>query len=256
MEALTLSAHQGRNDTGNIGRMTDISIQANPEISPQLLLAGTERTPVVIIDDFAVDTGDVIRYAINSASFAPDTSTLYPGVRAQPTKGYVQEIIRVISPILEDVYSIPADRGMKFNSFYSLVATQPEQLQGLQRMPHFDSTHEHFFAITHYLNPGEFAGTGLFRHRPTGFENVTEDRFKDFADAANAFIAAHGEPALGYIAKSNDHFELYERIDYRPNRLVAYPGSLLHSGLIDPARDVSSDPATGRLTTNVFMEFR
>ena len=236
--------------------MTKLSFRANPGVSPAVFLAGRESTPIIIIDDFAVDTADVIRYAINSAKFAADRQTLYPGVRAEPPSSYVREIIRVITPVLEEVYSVPADRKMNFISHYSLVATPPEQLQGLQRVPHFDSNHKHFFAITHYLNAGEFAGTGLFRHKPTGFENVTDERFTEFARAANEFIAAHGDPPAEYIAESNDHFELYERIDYRPNRLVAYPGSLLHSGLIDPARDISSDPAKGRLTANVFVKFQ
>lgn len=236
--------------------MSEICIRANPEASAQVFPAGRERTPVIIIDDFALDTGEVIRCAINSARFGPDRDTLYPGVRAEPPGSYLQEITRAIVPLLQEVYAVPANRKINSISHYSLVATPPEQLQGLQRVPHFDSTHKYFFAITHYLNPGEFAGTGLFRHRPTGFENVTEDRFQEYVRTANAFIASHGDPPAAYIAASSDHFELYERIEYQPNRLVAYPGSLLHSGLIDPARDVSSDPSSGRLTANFFIEFQ
>jgi hypothetical protein len=32
-----------------------------------------------------------------------------------------------------------------------------------------------------------------------------------------------------------------------------YPGYLLHSGLIDPSRDIATDPARGRLTANLFF---
>ena len=49
--------------------------------------------------------------------------------------------------------------------------------------------------------------------------------------------------------------ELYHRIDYRPNRLVVYPGCLLHSGLVNPVIDVDSNPRTGRLTANIFVDF-
>ncbi len=236
--------------------MTEVSIQANPQASPQVYLAGNEKTPVVVIDDFAADTGGVIDYAINSASFEPDATYVYPGVRARPPGEYLQEVIRAIVPFLGKVYGVPTDRNLSLNTFYSLVATPPEQLGVLQRLPHFDSNKKHFFAITHYLNPGEYGGTGLFRHRPTGFENVTEDRLQDYVSAGDAFLRAHGDPPAAYIAQSTDHFELYERIEYRPNRVVAYPGSMLHSGLIDPARDISADPATGRLTANFFFEFQ
>ena len=41
----------------------------------------------------------------------------------------------------------------------------------------------------------------------------------------------------------------------RFNRLVVYPGSLLHSACIHPVRSLSSDPRQGRLTVNTFYDF-
>jgi hypothetical protein len=228
-----------------------LNIRTNPKSSPQVFAVGEERTPVIILDDFVLDTSDVIRYAVQSASFAPDESYVYPGVRAKPPKEYIQEIVRALGPLLGQVYSIPAGLGLAVNAYYSLVATPPEKLQVLQRVPHFDSTTRYFYAVTHYLNPGDFGGTGLFRHTPTGFENVTEDRLQAYAQAGDS-----GDPPAEYIRATDDHYELFEAIDYRPNRLIAYPGSLLHSGLIDPDRDINPDPGTGRLTANFFMRFK
>ncbi len=221
-----------------------------------MIAVGEERTPVVIVDDFALDTGDVIRYAVQSASFALDETYVYPGVRAKPPRQYIEEIVRFLGPLLGRVYSIPAGLALAVNAYYSLVATPPEDLQVLQRVPHFDSNTRHFYAVTHYLNPGDFGGTGLFRHKPTGFENVTEDRLQAYVQAGDSYLRAHGDPPAEYIRASGDHYELFEAIDYRPNRLIAYPGSLLHSGLIDPDRDINPDPRTGRLTANFFMRFR
>jgi len=236
--------------------VVQLSIRTNPKSSPQVFAVGEERTPVIILDDFALDTGDVIRYAVQSASFAPDEAYVYPGVRARPPKQYIQEIVRALGPLLGQVYSIPAGLGLAVNAYYSLVATPPEKLQVLQRVPHFDSTTRYFYAVTHYLNPGDFGGTGLFRHTPTGFENVTEDRLQAYAQAGDSYLRAHGDPPAEYIRATDDHYELFEAIDYRPNRLIAYPGSLLHSGLIDPDRDINPDPGTGRLTANFFMRFK
>ena len=233
-----------------------LNIRTNPASSPQVFAVGEERTPVIVIDDFALDTGDVIRYAVQSASFATDETYVYPGVRAKPPREYIQEIVRALGPSLGQVYSIPAGLALAVNSYYSLVATPPAELQVLQRVPHFDSTTRYFYAITHYLNPGEFGGTGLFRHKPTGFENVTDDRIQAYARAGDAYLREHGDPPAEYIRATDDHYELFEAIDYRPNRLIAYPGSLLHSGLIDPDMDINPDPATGRLTANFFMRFR
>lgn len=235
--------------------MTDVSIKLNPQASPHVFLAGKEQTPVVMIDNFAADTAEVIHHAAESAHFGPVGANYYPGARARVPSGYVQEIVRVVVPLLVKVYSIPGNHKPQVDASYSLVATPPEELDILQRIPHFDSNKKYHFAVTHYLNPGKFGGTGLFRHRPTGFENITEDRVAEYLSSAEAFGKKHGEPPAEYITASTDHFEYYLGIEYRPNRLVAYPGSLLHSGLINPDHDISSNPATGRLTSNFFLDF-
>jgi len=41
----------------------------------------------------------------------------------------------------------------------------------------------------------------------------------------------------------------------RFNRLVVYPGSLLHTACINPACSVNADPRRGRLTVNTFYDF-
>lgn len=236
--------------------MQQVSFHANPESSPQVFLAGNECTPVVIVDNFATDTSGVIEHASSAASFSPDTVSSYPGLRAKPGREYVGEIVRTVVPLLRDVYSVPNAMSARLHTYYSLVTIAPAQLRVLQRIPHFDSNDRYFFAVTHYLNPGKFGGTGLFRHKPTGFENVTQDRLRAYALAGDAFLRAHGDPPAEYITGSDDHFELYEQIEYRPNRLVAYPGSLLHSGLINPQSDINADPGTGRLTGNFFIAFQ
>ena len=73
--------------------------------------------------------------------------------------------------------------------------------------------------------------------------------------AAEAYVQSHGMPAERYINASDDHFEMIAELEYRPNRLVMYPGNVLHSGLIDPDRDISADPRAGRLTANLFLYF-
>lgn len=236
--------------------MTEVNFRLNPDASPHVFLAGEEKTPVVIIDDFAEDTADVIRYAVNSARFDPDSASFYPGVRALPPSAYLQEVGRAIVPLLARIYSVPRELKPEVSASYSLVATPPAELDVMQRIPHFDSNRKYHFAITHYLNPGGFGGTGLFRHKPTGFEKITSGKLPEYASASEAFLRANGEPPAQYIRESSDHFEFYLGIDYRPNRVVAYPGCLLHSGLIDPEKDISADPAVGRLTGNFFIDFR
>jgi len=83
-----------------------------------------------------------------------------------------------------------------------------------------------------------------------------EPRRSEFFESSRAFMEEHGPPPQKYIDGSNNHYELYERIEYKPNRLVVYPGSLLHSGLVDPAIDINPNPRTGRLTANIFVDFK
>ncbi len=97
--------------------------------------------------------------------------------------------------------------------------------------------------------------TGFFRHRPTGFEKILEHCYSSFVFAAKTFVKNNGEPPMKYINGSDAHYELMDSVAYKPNRLVAYPGTLLHSGMVQADVDIGADPVTGRLTANLFFDF-
>ena len=236
--------------------MQEVTIQVNPKASLQVLNVGEEKTPVIVIDDFATDTGSIIEYACRSVEYGPDTMSAYPGIRGKLPRSYVVAVLDSIYGLLFKAFAVPANLGLKpVNSVYSLISQPEEELTLAQCVPHFDSTSPHYIAILHYLNPGEFCATGLFRHKPTGFEKILSHRRDRFLQSSESFIEMHGLPPQKYIKASTGHYELYDRIEYRPNRLVAYPGSLLHSGLVNPEVDINADPATGRLTANIFVDF-
>jgi len=234
--------------------MHDATIAVNPNATLEVRRVGGAGTPVVVIDDFALDLGEIIDYGCREADYRPDGSSMYPGLRAALPKAYVRAVLTRIYRLLFDVYQVPPNRGMKtVNAVYSLIATPEAELRPAQCRPHFDSCGPYYLAILHYLNPGRFCDTGLFRHRATGLERVTETTVEKYLRACEDEGA--GDNHAGYIKGSNEEYELYDRIEYRPNRLVAYPGSLLHSGLVDPAVDVNPDPRSGRLTANIFVDF-
>ncbi|MDH3788928.1 MAG: DUF6445 family protein [Xanthomonadales bacterium] len=236
--------------------MSDLAIQVNPKASLQVLNVGLEKTPVIVIDDFAVDISGVIEHACSNVDYGPDSTSAYPGIRGGLPRSYVRAVLNRIYRLLFQVFAVPSSLGMKtVNTVYSLIATPENELSSAQCVPHFDSTGAYYLAVLHYLNPGDYCDTGLFRHRPTGFEKILENRREAFLASSKAFVEANGPPKQGYLKASDDHFELYEQIEYKPNRLVAYPGCLLHSGLVDPAVDINPDPRTGRLTANIFVDF-
>jgi len=237
--------------------MQEVSIQINPKASLQVRNVGEEKSPVIIIDDFALDTEPLINHACTSVNYGPDSTSAYPGVRGTLPRNYVREVLNKIYRLLFQVYSVPESLGMRtVNTVYSLISTPVDKLVLAQCVPHFDSNGPFYLAVLHYLNPGNFCDTGLFRHKPTGFEKITEPRLAEFIQSSKTYIETHGEPPQKYIDGNTGHYELYDRIEYKPNRLVAYPGCLLHSGLVDPGRDINPDPRTGRLTANIFVDFK
>ena len=74
----------------------------------------------------------------------------------------------------------------------------------------------HCFAILHYLNEGDFGGTGFYRHIPSGFENITGDRKPIYLQSAQQFMDTNGQSEQRYFTESTDHYELIHKVDYKP----------------------------------------
>ncbi len=236
--------------------MSMFAIEMNQQCRPDIQVVGDERTPVIVLDDPIQSVDDLQQYAYRQAVFDIDSEFAYPGIRAPLPTEYAELLVPQLAGLLAHVYDVPRSFDYRLiHHVFSLITTRPQDLDPLQRIPHTDSRLPYYFATVHYLNSGEHAGTGFFRHRPTGFERISEQRYPQLVQAGNAHMQAHGLPAEKYINSSDDHFELIAEVEHRPNRLVMYPGNLLHSGLIQPDRDISTDPSEGRLTANLFLYF-
>jgi hypothetical protein len=135
---------------------------------------------------------------------------------------------------------------------FSVVATPPDQLQAVQRTPHFDSSDQNLFALLHYLRVPAGTGTAFYRHRSTAIERVTKENFDRFVAAAERELATRA-PHSGYFGGSDEFFEQIGSIEALPDRLIIYHGSLLHSGVIPRGMTFSADPRDGRLTANLFI---
>lgn len=236
--------------------MQAVPFAVNPGSSLSVRQVGLGRTPVITIDSFVTSTAPLIESACAATDYAPDLTSRYPGLRARLPREYVIAVLNQLFPLLCHVYGVAGDLRMKpVNAVYSLITTPESELEPRQCAPHFDSTHPFYLAVLHYLGEGAHCDTGLFRHRETGIERVTPDTVGEYIRSREAFEQRHGPRPRAYIKGSDEQFELYERIEYRPNRLVVYPGGLLHSGLVDPAVDIDGNPRTGRLTANIFVDF-
>ena len=227
-----------------------------PNLSPTIFNVGNEFTPVIMQDDFLLDTKNLIDIAVNFTTFFVERKKAYPGLRADLPPFYLKGVLARTESLMRDVYGV--SREYKITGCYgtySLVSTPEKELNILQRIPHSDSAKSNFFAILLYLNPGTYGGTSFYRHNPTGFERISEERYPYYIEAAKQYMNEKGVPAAEYYRATDGHFNVIGSVEYKPNRLIIYPGNLLHSGIIDPERDVDADPQTGRLTANIFVEF-
>lgn len=225
------------------------------KLKPSIERVGWEQTPVLTLDDFDLFTAP-LQAAAARAQFVPDRKTYYPGVRAPMPKEVAVAILQGVYRQLYSLYGIPPQRRLKpTGAMFSLIASAPDKLSHLQRIPHFDTSNPHFFALLLYLNPGFHGSTGFFRHKGTGFERVDESRIGTYFSVAEQFLQKQQGPSSGYVTESRDDFDLFHQVDYRQHRMVIYPGNLLHSILVDEGTDIDPNPESGRLTANLFFEF-
>ncbi|WP_100658586.1 DUF6445 family protein [Alteromonas flava] len=228
----------------------------NRGATPYLSQVGEQKTPVFILDNFLENQASSLIETCNSMHF-DNASTYYPGIRAKLPDEYVLHVAQALIPVLRKIYVIPANYSVEFfDSFFSLVTCEPENLTKEQQIPHFDGTDQYRFALLHYLNPNPHGGTALFQHKPTQIERVTEQNVNQYLSSVSAYFNQQGSPTGRYIDDSNQQFNKIGEIPYMPNRLAIYPGNLLHSGVINPSTDIDENPRTGRLTANIFLNFK
>lgn len=212
--------------------------------------AGTEREPIVIIDNFASDP-DGLREDAAMLAYAP-MGIHYPGIRAAMPYAVTRRMIATIGPIARDVFD--AESLDLTEAFYSLVTTRPGDLTPIQRLPHFDGVEPTRFALLHYLSPAAPGGTAFYRHQSTGFETVTTQRLPAYRAALESDLARTGIPAPGYIDGDTAVYDQVSRVEGRFNRAILYRGNRLHCAWLPQGTSFDDQPAAGRLTANLFLQ--
>lgn len=221
-----------------------------PEARISVRRMGREGEPLVVIDAFSGMAEDLL--AAGRAATYQHAGASYPGIRAWADPSYLDRRRALMMQVMSRVFGFT--RGVRLDaSTFSLVTLAEEALAPLQRIPHYDHAGGEVIAIMHYLLGPESGGTAFYRHRRTGFETITPPR----EDAYNAALAQdareYGTPPPRYHYGDNDWFELIDAVEAVPDRLVLYRGRQLHSGVIPDAGKLSTDPAHGRLTINMFL---
>ena len=213
---------------------------------------------VVFIDNFLEDPQALVEIASRS-SFAPYPGVAdrkgYPGVRAVAPADYSANLTALMEPLIRLNFGVPDQLALrKAECAFSLTTMAPGDLGPLQRTPHFDASTPHHMAVLLYLCGEAHGGTGFYRHKATGLQQVTADNSEQFLDIYYDELNAR-PPAQRYFDDSDEQFEFLGMMPARFNRLVVYRGSLLHSAVVNPQISINADPRAGRLTLNSFYDF-
>jgi hypothetical protein len=226
----------------------------NERFSVETRHVGHERQPVLIVDDYLRDPEALVNYAANEARFEPSPA-LYPGVVASVPDAYTESFLDVLGPLIGDTFGVRVETAYLTNCFFAIVTFPPEQLHYRQLLPHVDDFGPGVIAGLHYLCDSTQGGTALFRHRATGYESLTTEKFQHLQGLITQDIASSGPLPPQYMTGSNRLFEQTAAFQAKFNRFIVYRGSILHTMLVDAKTKLDPNPRVGRLTTNMFLRF-
>jgi hypothetical protein len=226
----------------------------NDEAEVRLTRIGRRGIAVAVIDNVLRDPQGVAALGL-AQSFAADRGNLYPGLRvpmpgsfSTPFRAWLTPILRR-SSVLEGAQAIDHDV-----SFFSVVTTASMDLLPIQCIPHYDSTDSNLFAAVIYLCDTRFSGTSFYRHRKTGYEEITAANENNYKLALDSDMRRQGVPAKEYMNGDSPLFESIFSAQLRFNRAVIYPGRILHAGNIKRQFQPPKDKSEWRLTITALLQ--
>ncbi|HEY4030159.1 MAG TPA: DUF6445 family protein [Caulobacteraceae bacterium] len=219
-------------------------------VQASLYRHGREQQPVIVIDDFAVDPDRIVEDA-RQMTWEP-IGPYFPGIRHPTPPAMVEQARAALTGMIQKVFETD-DPLNRIESYFSLVTRSPDQLEPLQRLPHFDGLNRPCIAMVHHLSRIERGATAFFRHRSTGFESMNRERLPAYNLAVNREIMRLGMPKAQYLNGDTPIYERIGRYEVKYNRLLIYRGDTLHGAEAPDALPLTDDPATGRFSINTFI---
>ena len=214
--------------------------------------AGAEKAPYLVVDGFLDSPQLMIDSLTDSQKFSAD-ATYYPGIRQRASREYSRFLVGALQKKLLSHFDVDISRIRSVESYFSIITREPDKLDFMQVIPHFDFPLKRGLASILYLCDSSKGGTSLYRHKRTGFERIDQERFSLYKDTLEKEFNSSSEALDGYINETNNFFEKIHSFDAKFNRLVMYRGSSLHSGDISADYDFDPSPRTGRLTLTSFI---
>src|ERR1700730_11817621 len=188
-------------------------------------------------------------------SYARDRSNLYPGLRAPVPESFSAALRAWLTPILQRNGMLEGSRAIcRDESFFSVVTTASTDLLPIQRIPHYDSTDPNLFAAVIYLCDTRFSGTSFYRHRKTGYEEITEANRNNYRLALDNEMRMHGVPKKEYMNGDSLLFEAIFSNELKFNSAIIYPCRILHAANIKRQFNAPKDKSEWRLTVTSLLQ--
>lgn len=227
-------------------------IQRHADMRIEKRTLGNEGAPLLVIDSLVADPERLVRKAARGNFDLK--SAYFPGVRTRAPAMYERFLETLLNPLLPEYFGIRPGRFAFPMCHYSLLATPPDELQFLQRIPHIDSDDGNGLATVHYLFHGDWQGTAFYRHRETGFEYVDKSRRERYFGRLEMEGQGRDAPGPCYINGTTALFEQIDKVAPVFNRMLVYRRNSLHSGCVDDDHVPPPDPLRGRLSINTFID--
>jgi len=225
----------------------------NPNAHIELVRIGRRGIKVSVIDDVLQDPEGVAALSL-AQSYAEDGSNLYPGLRAAMPEGFSTSFRAWLTPLLQRQGMLERNQVIsRDTSFFSAVTTASKDLLPIQCIPHYDSTAPNLYAAVIYLCDTRFSGTAFYRHRRTGYEEVTEENARNYQLALNNDMRTHGAPKKDYINGDTLLFETIYSSTLKFNRAIVYPARVLHAAKIETQFSRPTDQSEWRLTVTALL---
>jgi hypothetical protein len=233
----------------------DLSFNPRPRV--ELLRFGNGGY-CCVVDDIVRAPEDWLRYAVERrAQFLPAVGNGFPGVTLAVDVAAGHAVREFFAFHLRRYFD--ARRLVQTLCRYSMVTLEPAKLRPAQWICHQDPplgdaglTRQ---AGVLYLFQDETLGGTSFYEATRSFAETSQLMGDAATMDGGEFSARYGiEPS--YLCDSNAWFKRMATVAARWNRAVFYSGALLHTGQIDAPGRLTADPATGRLTVNVFFSSR
>jgi hypothetical protein len=225
----------------------------NDSAEVRLAQIGRRAIPLTMIDNVLREPQGVAALGF-AQSYAEDSSNLYPGMRAPMPESFSTAFRAWLTPILQRSGVLAGDQTLyRDASFFSVVTTASTDLLPIQRIPHYDSTDPNLFAAVIYLCETRFSGTSFYRHRRTGYEEITEENRDNYQLALDNDLRTHGVPPQEYVNGDSVLFETIFSTELKFNSAVIYPGRILHAGNITRQLEPPKDKSEWRLTITALL---